>query len=167
MIFKNKFVEKIEFITKDRIAPFWKRVLAFIFDVIIIDIVILYPFDSLFGKFDINNFVGVYSTKITIALMFILILTYIYWVAFEWKVGQTPGKLLFNLYVAGRERVKFEQILIRNLSKPFILILFVDVAYMFFKKENQRFFEKMSNTFVIERVIIVKVGKPSEDKNGK
>lgn len=149
-------MEKIEFVAKDGIAPFWKRVLAFIVDFIIMYIVILYPFEKLFSKFDVNSFVGVYSNKITIALMFILVLNYIYWVAFEWNIGQTPGKILFNLYVAGREKVKFEQILIRNLSKPFVFIFLFDVIYMFFKKENQRFFEKMSNTFVIERIISLK-----------
>lgn len=155
---------KIELITKDRIAPFWKRVFAFIFDIFMIDMVILYPFENLFSKFDVNNFVNGNGSKISIALIFILIWMYIYWVAFEWKVGQTPGKLLFNLYVAGKERVRFEQILLRNISKPFVFILFIDVAYMFFKKENQRLFEKMSNTFVIERTVSIKIRKPIEEK---
>lgn len=146
-------MKEIHLVTKNVIAPFWKRVLAYIIDLLVVEIIIVWPFRGFFEKAEIS-YVNLFREAIEQNLIwvsfFIMVLSLAYWVLFEWKLRQTIGKMLLNLYVVSKNELRFSQALMRNLTKPFPLALLVDVAYMFFKRENQRLFERFSGTNVIE-----------------
>lgn len=148
-------VETITITTKDQQAAFWKRVAAYIFDFMLIDLIIIWPFKKHLGTQTITSLLTADSQKLYIISFSAAILTLAYWILFELNLGQTPGKMLFNLFVISKQKPTFNAILLRNITKPFILILILDVLYMFFKKENQRFTEKLSNTLVFEKKFIL------------
>jgi uncharacterized RDD family membrane protein YckC len=78
---------------------------------------------------------------------------------FEFKIRQTPGKMLLNLYVIAdgkKEGPGFIQTLIRNLIFipifPFSLLWIIDPLYMIFT--GRRLTELLSKTRVIEEIKI-------------
>ena len=79
------------------------------------------------------------------------ILTILYWTILEYKIQQTIGKALMNLYVQSRtKKLSFTQILLRNITKISAPLLILDTIYMF-KTKTLRFTEILSNTYVIEK----------------
>ena len=141
-----------------------KRFLAFIIDILIIDMIILFPFRSLMGKIvptgsfsKTMEFVsGSNSTSITVIVFFVTALAILYFVLFEKKLGQSPGKMLFNLYVKSQTKdLKYWQLFVRSMflvpSFPFFLLWVIDPVVMFFTKENQRLSEILSKTKVVEQ----------------
>jgi len=146
-------------------ARFWKRGVAYIIDMFIISFIVLGPFSSLYkADVEINSiadFVG--SLQASFALEFwilglvIALLTLFYWAFMEWKFGQSVGKIFLGLYVKPKKgELKFGQALVRNVTKLSTLIILLDCLYILKnKKKNQRFFEKLSDTFVIEEVKVI------------
>ena len=151
-------MKEIHLVTKNVTAPFWKRVLAYIIDLLIIEVFIVSAFRTFFKENqNIVSLLTDNSPELMWVSFSIMLLSLVYWVLFEWKLRQTPGKMLLNLYVGTRTpEIKFSQVLTRCITKPFPLALLIDVAYMFFKRDNQRLFEKFSDTNVIETRLMVK-----------
>ncbi len=89
----------------------------------------------------------------TIITTIIVALSLFYFTALEYKIGQTFGKMLLNLYIGNlkdkKKRASLGQIFVRNLTKPFPVVLAIDTAYMFFVRGRQRLFEKFSGTEVV------------------
>lgn len=147
-------------------ALLWKRVVAFFIDLLILNLVVLFPFRSLFQgiipkdysfseayKFlsTSTNFTG-FITSVSF-VMAILITLYFY--KLEKKMGQTIGKMLMRIYVVSENNdLKSWQLLVRNLVFipifPFILLWIIDPLFMFFTKSGQRLTEILSRTKVIE-----------------
>lgn len=141
----------------------WKRALAFLVDIIIIQFIVNLSFNKLI-KQQLNiegSFFEIYSTlssnyqQLTPFFTYISIITaviaIIYFTIFEFKMEQTLGKMLFNIKVtAFRGKLNLQQAFIRNIPKAlfFINVLFwiliLDVVYMLFKKE--RLFDILAKT---------------------
>lgn len=151
-------MKEIHLVTKNITAPFWKRVLAYIIDLLIIEVFIVSAFKGFFKQNEsIISLLTNNSPELMWVSFCIMLLSLAYWVLFEWKLRQTPGKMLLNLHVGTRTpEIKLSQAITRNITKPFPLALLIDVAYMFFKRDNQRLFEKFSDTNVIEARWVVK-----------
>jgi uncharacterized RDD family membrane protein YckC len=146
-------------------AKLWKRVVAYIADSLIISFIILSPFSSVMeNSIDKSSFISILSslqstfTKEFFLISFTLgILTLIYWTFMEWKFNQSVGKILLGLVVTStsRKQLTFTQALTRNVTKLSTIILVLDCINIFKnKKKNQRFFEKLSKTQVMEGVLI-------------
>ena len=86
-------------------ASVLKRLIAFLIDLFIINLIILFPFKRIFrgivpelgsfsktAEFLSNN--SAYSTSITIIILTIAFLSILYFMIFEKKLQQTPGKML-------------------------------------------------------------------------
>ena len=74
----------------------------------------------------------------------------IYWIILEYKVRQSIGKYIMNIYVTSTTKnLGFSQVIIRNITKISLPLLILDVLYMINNK-GQRYTEKLSNTKVIE-----------------
>jgi len=150
-------------------APLWKRVFAYCIDLAIINLIIVFPFQGVMQKMmgtEIEGFKGLFQfaktnlelTKILFFISLIMsILTVLYWAILEYKIQQSIGKILFKIQVKSTKRNKltFSQCLIRNLTKISLLPIALDSLYMIFTRKNQRYFEKMSNTEVIDKSSIV------------
>ena len=145
-----------------QIAGFWKRSLAFIFDLLVINIIIFWPFQKLFSKY----FTGISKEnlmmseslipgKIYFAIMIIFILIWLYFTFFDYYLGQTIGQMMLNIKVISlTDNMLFWKALIRNAFVLPILPVFyipilwiVETLYMIFYKE--RFLEKITATRTI------------------
>ena len=145
-------------------ASILKRAAAFAIDILILNIVILFPFDSVFeraipnGSFSetfefLSSNAG--SASIMAIIMSASIVTILYFVILERKLKQTPGKMLFKLYVEGEGKdLKYWQLFARSMFLiplfPFVLLWIIDPIVMIFTKENQRLSEILSRTKVVE-----------------
>ena len=147
-------------------ASVLKRLLAFIVDIIIINLTILWPFrktmENMLPKYDSFSQTFDYISKnhdlngsLTIIMFCVSLLTILYFYLLEKKLGQTVGKMLFGLYVKSAEKeLKGWQIFARSVflipAFPFILLWIIDPIVMLFNRENQRLSEIVSKTKVVE-----------------
>ena len=142
-------------------ASFWKRFLAYLVDMLIINLVVLIPFDKHITRFDgkwLDFIMNTGTNKSFMAItLFIVLFTLVYFMFLEYVYRQTIGKMFFNIYVESvKDELSLQQTILRNIIKPFSVVLAVDVAYMFFKKGHQRLFEIFSGTQVVEKGVILK-----------
>jgi len=160
-------MKEVKLIAEKKQAKLWKRVAAYGIDMLIINIIVLYPFKEILKKYETNTAIlsGInYDSTLIILTFTVAVLALAYWVLFEHLIQQSIGKMLFNLYVVSATKAKTKlakkpslaQIVTRNVIKPFSLVLLIDVLYMIIKKKNQRLFEVFSNTKVIEIIWRVK-----------
>ena len=152
-------------------ALLWKRIAAFFVDILIINIVIFWPFKNLLKKFisgDVQSFTATYNflmqdpelaKTITTISIIMAILVIAYFTLMEWKIGQTIGKILFNIKVVSENnKLSLWQCFIRNIIFipifPFFLLWIIDPLFMIFTKKNQRLCEIMSKTRVVEEFVM-------------
>jgi len=136
---------------------FWKRFIAYLIDMIIINVIVVSSFRGLLknivkdkSSFVILDMFNYQNKELLLVSGIIALFTLIYWSVLEFKINQTIGKIIMNIkVVSDNKKSKYWQYLVRNLSKPFILILILDVLYMLISRDK-RFFEKISNTKVIK-----------------
>jgi len=145
-------------------ASLWKRVLAYIIDAAIINIIVVWPFqksiDKLTGGFSIiesykfinqNTEIAKSNFPALIMLFSIIsVLTIAYWAILEYKTGQTIGKMLMKIYVKSDKKIlTLGQSIARNISKISGILLLIDCIGIIGNK--QRFLERISNTRVVEK----------------
>jgi uncharacterized RDD family membrane protein YckC len=146
----------------------WKRIAAFFIDLSIVNLVILFPFRSLFQNIipkdysfseayrllsSSTNYTG-FVSSVSLIMSILIIL---YFLLLEKKMGQTIGKSLMKIYiVSDKNNLKAWQLLIRNLVFipifPFVLLWAIDPLFMFFTKTNQRLSEILSRTRTVEKI---------------
>ena len=138
-------------------ASVFKRLFAFVIDILIVDLVLLYPFSRVLSKVlenkisaaDIAGIIGGNSYLIfSITLVFLL-----YFILFEHKLGQTIGKMLVNLYCVSAEgKITLWQATARNLFLipvvPFIFLWVIDPLFILWR--NQSLSEFFTKTRTIE-----------------
>lgn len=134
-------------------ASIWKRLIAYIVDFIIVNLIVTLPLRGYLNNFNSFNLLLSNTDKNLMAFSFFIIIVLIFYFAIlEYKLGQTLGKMIVGIYVTSTHgKLRFTQCILRNITKPFPIVLLVDVAYMFFKQSNQRLFEVFSSTTVIEK----------------
>ncbi|MFO8016195.1 MAG: RDD family protein [Candidatus Woesearchaeota archaeon] len=152
-------------------ATAWKRVLAFMIDFIIIDLVLFWPFESIIRDLlpvgsGISAVESMVSSSpemmagLTIISVLLGIIAILYFTAMEYVLGQTPGKMVLGLYVkdlsGGKPKKGIEkwQALVRSIIWipvfPFIILWVLDPVYALFNQQNQRLFESISRTSTLE-----------------
>lgn len=151
-------------------APFWKRLLAYVIDAVITNIVVIWPFQGTIkqvsGDLEFNNIVGAYKyintsesirsslPALTILFVIIAVLTVAYWAILEYKTRQSIGKMLLKIYVKSDEKeLTMKQCIARNISKISGLLLIIDSVGII--SNNQRFLERASKTRVIEKRLMI------------
>ncbi len=137
-------------------AQFWKRTFSFIIDLVIIDLVIFYPFNGVFANFfNINIGSENIPSSIYFIVFIISLLAWLYFTFFEYYLGQSPGQMLTKIRVISIKDVKgkseslnFWQALLRNCFIlpffPFYILWIMEPFYLAFYKE--RFLERLSVT---------------------
>ena len=139
--------------TKTNPAPLWKRAVAYIIDLVVLDLIIAFPFRNHFKTYNLSNIQDIlHASKdqsLTTLAFALGILSLLYWVILEYNVHQSLGKMFMNIYVAPQE-ITLIQIIIRNITKLFQVALLIDILYMIFKRSHQRLFEVFSRTEVVE-----------------
>lgn len=148
-------------------ALVWKRVIAFAIDMLIINLVVFFPFKGLFEEILPKNYSFPeayrllsgstdYADFLTSVSFIMSILVIMYFYMMERKMSQTIGKMLMKIYVASdNKELKAWQLLARNIVFiplfPFVLLWVLDPLFMFFTKTNQRLSEILSKTKVVEK----------------
>jgi hypothetical protein len=148
-------------------ARAWKRMLAFIVDLLIINTVILYPFKKYFKnivpitryqeavEYVLTN-PSVTNTLTTIAVMVSVIIV-LYFSLSGFKTGTTIGKLLFRIRTKSLlKETKYWQYLVASLTfipfMPFVILWVVDPLHMMLTEKKQRFMERLARLETIEEV---------------
>ena len=144
-------------------ASFFKRVLAFVADLLIVNFIIIMPFRGNFTNListesfsDAYNFLQnnpEIAGRIYMMMFFITPLALIYFVVLEYKFKQTVGKMLMKIYVVSdTKELNVLQCIVRNLFMipffPFFLLWIFDPLYLIFTK--RRFSEVISKTRTVE-----------------
>ena len=148
-------------------ASVLKRLIAFFVDIVIINLVIVTPFSGLLQKIipegsyqETYDFLMSSSGNpviISIILAAITVLSIFYFAIFESRLGQSPGKVLMNLYIVSLEKnckPGFWQCVVRTLFIipffPFSILWVADPITALFNRHNQRLMELLSKTKVVE-----------------
>ncbi len=152
-------------------ATIWKRVAAFILDILIIDFFLFSSYETILRNLTkgssgfIKTYTYLHSNSSTASVLFLIFMiltlfTLAYFILMEYMLGQTPGKILLNLKVLSVVDEKnlalpnFWQCLLRTIfiipTIPFILLWVIDPLYLLFTKDGQRLTELLSKTKVIE-----------------
>jgi uncharacterized RDD family membrane protein YckC len=144
-------------------ASIWKRLVAFVLDLLILDFVIGSPFNSLLSKlspkispmetysyFMSHSRDAMLISLVTIAYGFLALL---YFALLEYKTGQTIGKMFMNIKVESEEQNLF-LFMVRSMFLlivfPFILLWLLDPLFMLLSKEKMRLSEILSRTRTVE-----------------
>ncbi len=141
-------------------APLWKRVLAYIIDTFIISFIIITPFSAGFeSNLEEVSFSALWSsvssnltTNYLLLTLVITLLILLYWTFLEYNFGQSVGKILLRIQAVSSKKgqLTLSQAFIRNVTKLSSILLILDTLYMLIKKSNQRYFEILSSTTVVE-----------------
>ena len=143
----------------------WRRGLAFLFDILIIQFLVNLNFNNILKNnlrtdksltelfnYSLKNYSSLEPKLLTISII-TAISALIYFTLMEWKLKQTLGKMLFKIKVTSdNKKLEFWQVLIRNLPKValfvnyIIWIFFIDLIYHSFTK--RRLFDKLAKTNV-------------------
>ncbi len=147
-------------------ALIWKRIGAFLIDILILNFFVLLPFGLLiqdlapknYGFQETISYFRNDSLKDRLAPVYAAssIISLLYFYLMEYSMGQTIGKRIFKIYVAGDNKfLKRWQVFVRNIIFipffPFMLLLIIDPVFMVFTKTNQRLSEILSKTKVMEK----------------
>lgn len=148
-------------------ASIFKRVLAFITDIIIISFVIATPFRILIinlipsniNFLELQSYLKsnlILTNQINFLFILIGIISVFYFSYFEYKIQQTPGKMLFKIYTISEDKnSNFLQYLLSNITFipafPFYLLWVIDPIYTLISSKNQRLMEKLTRTLVIQQ----------------
>lgn len=140
-------------------ASLLKRILAYLIDILLINIFVVLPFSSIIKSYEsttsFSRFFSSLNTQIFLVYLTIAILSLLYFIILEYILRQTLGKIILKIKVASKQKhISLKQIILRNIPKPFILLLIADTAYMLIKKTNERYTEQKSKTFVVEEVTL-------------
>tara|TARA_B100000315_G_C14333836_1_gene476471 strand:- start:116 stop:589 length:474 start_codon:yes stop_codon:yes gene_type:complete len=143
-------------------ASLVKRFIAFIVDFLLIEFIIVAPFGKIISNYIIEGtfeetFSYMMSTDALFAQLYPIIITITllaiaYFAIFEYKYGQTPGKMLLKLKVISQTKKLLPwQLVVRALLLiPFYPLTFIDVIYVFFNQDNQRVLEYLSKTKTVQ-----------------
>ncbi|MEK6812577.1 MAG: RDD family protein [Nanoarchaeota archaeon] len=136
------------FSQKKVFAPLWKRIIAYLIDLIVLAVV-LSPLPSLALP---SPALWDFSLLRPFIFVFLIssILTIFYFALLEYSLGQTIGKLFFSLAAMSQEKtLSFGKALLRNLTKFSTVLVLVDALPVFLGRSHQRFFEQISETEVV------------------
>ena len=151
-------------------ALIWKRIAAFVIDIAIINLIVLFPFRKLFQNiipkdysfseaYSLLSSSAGFTSYISLISFVMSILVILYFSMLEKKMGQSIGKMIMKIYVVsdGNE-LRTWQMLARNLVFiplfPFVLLWVIDQLFMFFTKTSQRLTEILSKTRVVEKYVL-------------
>ncbi|MBL7051804.1 MAG: RDD family protein [Nanoarchaeota archaeon] len=132
----------------------WKRIIAYLIDLLVISFLIMTPlmrFTERPATFS-EIFTSITSTQTITVSILVSLLSLFYWAYLEYKFGQSVGKIIMKLSVKStlRKKLSFTQTVIRSITKLSTILIILDTLYMLYKKGNQRYFEIISKTKVIE-----------------
>jgi len=149
-------------------ASIWKRLVAFVIDFAIINLVIFSPFRELIIRIlPATDFTALQATlssdpKLTTLLVAVLMIaglfSLLYFAILEYCCGMTVGKRMMRISVVSDNGMRFWQCLVRNLYfipiTPLPLLWIADPLYLLFSSTNSTLLERLSRTRTVERMVM-------------
>ncbi|RME55550.1 RDD family protein [Candidatus Woesearchaeota archaeon] len=141
-------------------ASIWKRGLAYLIDAFIVSIAVGMPLNKLINiqSDNVKDLMQLFNSNPSIMYKIFFIslisafLSILYWAYLEYKYTQSIGKYFMKINVRSlAKNLTFSQCFMRNITKLSTLILLIDALPLFLGKSTQRYFEKFSNTKVVEK----------------
>ena len=148
-------------------ASLLKRFVAYFIDLVIVNFIIISPFNVILEKIiPSGSFSETYqyiqnnpevSSIIFFLSVVIGILIVAYFTVFEYLTQQTPGKMLMRQYIVKEtgQQLKLRNYIISNLTFmpvfPFILLWIADPVYMVISPKSQRLMERFTRILVVEK----------------
>jgi len=141
------------------IAGFWKRTLAFIFDIMVINLIIVWPFQGIFNKYlSSTTFGSIISSgeqlpsSLYVIILIVFILAMLYFMFFEYYLGQSLGQLFFDIKITSKNNdITLWQSFLRNCFIlpifPFYILWVAEPLYLAFYKE--RLTERLTGTSTV------------------
>jgi hypothetical protein len=134
-----------------RTVGFFKRLIAFIFDIFVLNLVVVFPFRALLKPYEqIGFWFKPYDPLLYVLIIVIALFALLYFVLMELFVQQTIGMMVVQIYVEGE--LTFWKCLVRNAYLiplfPLSLMIIIDPLFLIFKKE--RLSEKLTKTSTVE-----------------
>ena len=138
-------------------APLYKRIIAYLIDLLIVDLIIVSPFKSLLESLIPTNFSEFYTTLASMLSAKVMLIAFIsglfailYWSILEFKIQQTMGSLIMGISVMPlSKKYALSQALLRNITKFSLILLLLDSIFIFKSDKNQRLTERLSQTMTI------------------
>lgn len=140
-------------------AGFWKRMLAFIFDIMIINIIIIWPFQKIFSNYVMpgnisSNILNTpqLSTSMYFVIFIIFFLAMLYFIFFEYYLGQSIGQMFFDIKIISKnDNITLWRAFLRNCFMlpifPFYILWVIEPLYLAFYKE--RLTERLTGTSTV------------------
>lgn len=142
----------VEETIKATLSPFWKRLIAWLIDQIVISLgvlVVLY-----FSGEIPESLSQIYQTSVMLNIsQTIILLNIAYFTILEGYTGQTLGKKVLSIIVFEEEKgtkVGFTRALFRRIGLIIPLLSILDAATILFTSKNQRIFDILAGTLVVE-----------------
>lgn len=143
---------------KTKEASLTKRVIAALFDVIVLAFVILNPFSGVLGAYFSGSFNDAVSlaesslpNQIGFIMFIIMILFFVYFTLFQYYYKQTIGMMIMRIQVHGD--ITFGKCMIRSLigipTFPFYILWFIEPLLIALNRKA--LLEQLTNTTTIER----------------
>ncbi|MBD3202995.1 hypothetical protein GF327_01765 [Candidatus Woesearchaeota archaeon] len=148
-------------------AALWKRITAFLIDFVIIVFISSPLFSAVGNSFLQQTQTDFFSTinkvsmqvnnnpdlvaKLNIVNFLFMIIAFLYFTFLEYKINQTPGKMILNLNVKStkkKKKISFWQAAVRNLFLLINFIIIIDIFYYLFK--GDRLSDVLAKTKIIE-----------------
>lgn len=151
--------------TNITIAGFGKRALSFLFDLLIINIIIIWPFQQVFDNYvstglAFNNISGSMMDaqlpgSIYFLIFIIFFLAMLYFMFFEYYLGQTIGQMFFDIKIISKNdnsgSISLWQSFVRTCFMlpifPFYVLWIAEPLYLAFYKE--RLTERLTGTSTV------------------
>jgi uncharacterized RDD family membrane protein YckC len=133
-------------------AGFFRRLLAFAADILILNVIVFSAFSSLISKnvsFNTLSLKQGLSPQLSSIILLLGILSFVYFTLMEYSIGKTLGMMLVNIKADGE--LGFWRCFLRNIFIiplfPITILWILDPVYLLIKKK--RFSESVTNTDTI------------------
>ena len=135
-------------------ATIWRRVLSFVVDILLVDLILFAPFTKFFTQsIDFRSIIAQeisLPATLLLAAFFMGIVALLYFALLEWTVGTTVGKMFFGLSVAGNRslgRCLFRHLYLLPIF-PFTILWIIEPLHLIWFKE--RLLERWSKTSTVQ-----------------
>ncbi|MFQ6088915.1 MAG: RDD family protein [Candidatus Methanofastidiosia archaeon] len=145
----DKPVKPSREITGEKLAKFWKRVLAYLIDVGFV-LMIYMVIGTTESQITLENLKGTSKTSI---FGLLILLLWLYFTLFEGYKGQSIGKIILKTKTVRTDglKVAYDDAAIRNFGKAlFVPLLPLDILFGFSKDGYLKYFDWFTRTTVVE-----------------
>lgn len=151
---KRKIQASEELINNSIFTPFWKRLIAWIIDSLIISTIVI----SLiyFLTTDIPTSIQAATQRdLNLITQSIVIANLIYYTILEGSISQTIGKKILGIkvYKEDGKKIGFSYALVRRIGLIVPFLNLIDGASILFTSKNQRIFDIVASTIVVDSKI--------------